>query len=161
MTDRLSTTSHQPGDLAALWARHHPRYLPRDRAIRLVRQLYAGELKVPLPKDLNLVGKEYLEFGLPSRWMTALHLITVLQEQVARIRREGGTNPTTEQRATTVELWTNAGIEKSLDQDTLVDLLLNESQCGMVVSLSGAHWEERADLAREIIKAVREAEPAA
>lgn len=145
MTDRISVADYKPGQIAELWQRHIKNFGGRDNDIRLIRMFLAGQLKIPLPEGFQVQGKEYLEFGLPSRWMTSLHLITVLQEQVARIRREGGTNPAAEQRATTVELWANAGLEKSLDQDTLVDLLLNESQCGMVVSLSGAHWEERAD----------------
>lgn len=145
MPDRISVADYKPGQIADLWQRHDPRFNGRDRDIHLVRRFLSGELKIPLPEQFQVLGKEYLEFGLPSRWNMAMHLSTVLQEQVARVRRDGGTNPAAEQRATTVELAMNAAIDKSLDQDTLTDLLLNESQCGLVVTMSGAGWEERAD----------------
>lgn len=147
MTDRLSTTSHEPGDLAALWARHHPRYLQRDTGIRLVRRLYAGELKVPLPKELNLEDKDLLEFGLPTKTMMPLKLTSILQDRHAKLRRSIDENgsPALQKRGTTTELWANAGTDEVLDQDVLVDLLLNEGQCGVVLAISGSHWEERLD----------------
>lgn len=145
MTARLAVDTYEPGQLKSLWTKHYPRYLPRNTRINLVRRLYAGELKIPLPEQFQVAGKEYLEFGLPTKWMMPLHLATVLQEKVAKLRRDGGTNPAAEQRATTVELWSNAAVEQKLDQDTLVDLLLNEGECALVVSISGAHWEEKLD----------------
>lgn len=145
MTSRLAVDTYEPGQLRSLWTKHYPRYLPRNTRINLVRRLYAGELKIPLPEQFQVAGKEYLEFGLPTKWMMPMHLCTVLQEKIAKLRRDGGTNPAAEQRATTVELWSNAAVEEKLDQDTLVDLLLNEGECGLVVSITGSHWEEKLD----------------
>ncbi len=145
MVDRISVEDYKPGQLRDLWERQRVRYQQRDARIHLVRKLYAGDLKIPLPEQFQVMGKEYLEFGLPTKWMMALNLTTVLQEKIAKVRRDGGTNPAAEQRATQVELWGNAGIAETMDQDAAVDLLLNEGAVGCIISISGQHWEERLD----------------
>lgn len=156
MTDRLSTSGYQPGMVNTLWENHHKRFLRRDNRIQTIRQLYAGLLKIPLPEAFNIQGREYLEFGLPTKWMMPLHLGTVLMEKAAKIKRNGGTDQINGEKATEVELWCNAALEQTLDQDTMVDLLLNEGECGLVVALSGTGWEDKNDVVASDNKSSRE-----
>lgn len=113
-----------------------------------MRNLYAGNIKIPLPPNFfkGVKNRALFSIDLPTRLTLPVRITSTLQEEVPKIKREAaGDAPAAQARASKIEVAMNAVMAEKGHWKRQIDLLLNQGEIASTVTLSTAAWKKAPD----------------